>query len=87
MIEVQRCQRAGDRLGEGRAFDKLGSAFFRLGQHNKHNKAIEFHTKNLDISRELGKRNGECCALGNLGAAYHSTVKSEAQENPENNLR
>ena len=41
MIEAQRCQRAGDRAGEGRALGKVGIAFSSLGQHNK---AIEFHT-------------------------------------------
>ena len=68
MIEAQRCQRAGDRAGEGIAFGKLDSAFYRLGQDNK---AIEFHTKCLNICRELGNRAGEGKALCTLGISFN----------------
>jgi tetratricopeptide (TPR) repeat protein len=69
MIAAQRCRRARDRVGEGRAYRMLGAAFFRLGQFRK---AIEFHTKDLSISRKLGDRAGEGIALCNLGAAFNS---------------
>merc|ERR1712195_212844 len=41
MIAAQRCQRSGDRTGEGGAYGGLGNAFFKLGQYDK---ATEFHT-------------------------------------------
>ena len=33
-------------------------------------KAIGYHEQNLDISREIGDRQGEANALGNLGVAH-----------------
>ena len=68
MIEAMRCQRAGDRAGEGIAYGSLGNALDDLGQHDK---AIEFHTKDLNISRGIGDRAGEGTAYGNLGAAFY----------------
>ena len=68
-IEAQRCRRADDRAGEGRAYGMLGTAFYSLGQFKK---AGEFSTKHLSISRELGDRAGEARALGNMGTVYQS---------------
>ena len=67
MIEAQRCQRAEDRVGEGNAYCGLANAFHRLGQYDK---AIEFLTKQLNISLELGDRAGEARAYCNLGNAF-----------------
>ena len=40
------------------AYGNLGGVFGSLGQYDK---AVEFHTKHLNISRELGDRvTGEC---------------------------
>ena len=47
----------------------LGTAFHSLGQLDK---TIEFQTKFLSISRELGDRAGESTALCNLGGAFNS---------------
>jgi CHAT domain-containing protein/Flp pilus assembly protein TadD len=47
----------------------LGNTYDGLGQYQK---AIEFRQQSLTISREIGDRNGEGDALGNLGTAYHS---------------
>ena len=47
----------------------MGCALNSLGQFDK---AIEFHTKDLNISRELGNRAREGTALGNLGAEFSS---------------
>merc|ERR1740133_406848 len=58
----------GDRV-EGGAYGNLGNAFHGLGQYSK---AVEFHTKHLNISRELGDRDGEGVAYGNLGNAFYS---------------
>ena len=65
------CREFGDRANykEGRAISNLGAAFYSLDQHNK---AIEFCTKSLNISRELWNRAGEGSALGNLGNAFCS---------------
>merc|ERR1740133_514822 len=56
----------GDRV-EGGAYGNLGNAFHGLGQYSR---AIEFHTKHLNISRELGDRAGQGSAYGNLGNAF-----------------
>ena len=45
----------------------MGTAFGSLGHYDK---VIEFHTKHLNISRELGDRVGEGTALGNLGTVF-----------------
>ena len=47
----------------------MGIAFRNLGQYDK---AVEFSTKYLTISRELGDRVGEGAALGNLGAVFRN---------------
>ena len=39
-----------------------------LGQYSK---AVEVHTKDLNVSRELGDRAGEGRAYCNLGAAFN----------------
>jgi len=67
-IEAQRCQRAGDRAGLGKAYRKLGLAYFSLDQYSK---VIEFNTKYLNISRELRDTTGEGSAYCNLGSAFN----------------
>ncbi|QFS48567.1 tetratricopeptide repeat protein [Nostoc sphaeroides] len=47
----------------------LGNAYNSLGQYQQ---AIEFYQQSLEISREIGDRNGEGSSLGNLGIAYNS---------------
>ena len=54
------------RAGEGTALGNLGAAFGNLGQYDK---AIEFLTKELNISRELGDRTGVELAKNNLEIA------------------
>ncbi|MGI2909842.1 tetratricopeptide repeat protein, partial [Tolypothrix sp. VBCCA 56010] len=46
-----------------------GNAYNSLGQYQR---AIEFLQQSLEISREIGDRNGEGASLGNLGNAYNS---------------
>ncbi|MEG4848269.1 CHAT domain-containing protein, partial [Microcoleus sp. F10-C6] len=46
----------------------LGIAYHDLGQYDK---AIEFYEQSLEISREIGYRQGEADSLRNLGIAYH----------------
>ena len=56
------------RQGWGRQrFCNLGNAFYSQTQSDK---AIEFFTKHLDISRELGDRAEEGRAVSNLGRAF-----------------
>jgi CHAT domain-containing protein/tetratricopeptide (TPR) repeat protein len=47
----------------------LGLAYNFLGQYQK---AIEFHQQSLEISRQIGDRQGEAASLNNLGTAYQS---------------
>ena len=51
------------------AYSNLGNAYYSLGDFKK---AIEYHERNLKISREVGDRAGEGRAYCNLGNAYHS---------------
>ncbi|MBP0000448.1 MAG: tetratricopeptide repeat protein, partial [Cyanobacteria bacterium SID2] len=51
------------------ALTSLGNAYHSLGQFQR---SIEFYQQSLDISREIGNRQGEAASLGNLGNAYHS---------------
>ena len=44
----------------------LGKAYDSLGDFNK---AIEYHTLDLAIAKEVGDRAGEGTAYGNLGNA------------------
>ncbi|WP_017659148.1 tetratricopeptide repeat protein [Baaleninema simplex] len=53
----------------GAALTSLGNAYYSLGQFQR---SIEFHQQYLDISREIGYRQGEANSLGNLGNAYYS---------------
>ena len=67
MIKVQRCQRADDRAGEGRAYCNLGDALCRLGQFDKAVKL--FNISQHIISRELGDNGFGIGAYCNLGDA------------------
>ena len=58
-----------DRVGEGRAYENLGNAYFSLGNFRK---AIEYYEKDLKIAIGIGDRAGEGGAYGNLGNAYFS---------------
>ena len=57
----------GDRAGEGGAYGSLGNAYQSQGDFAK---AIEYHTQDLAIAKEVGDRAGEGKAYGNLGIAY-----------------
>ncbi|NQE38609.1 hypothetical protein E5S67_06394 [Microcoleus sp. IPMA8] len=47
----------------------MGSAYLFLGQFHR---AIEFHQQSLEISREIGDRQGEANSLNGFGNAYYS---------------
>ena len=59
----------GDRAGEGKAYGYLGTAYHDLGDFQK---AMEYHKRYFDISKEVGDRAGEGRAYGNLGNDYYS---------------
>ena len=59
----------GDRAGEVQAYGNLGNIYNSLGHFQK---AIEYHERDLKISKEMGDRAGEGKAYGSLGNAYHS---------------
>jgi tetratricopeptide (TPR) repeat protein len=52
-----------------RAVRNLGNAYDSLGDYSK---ALEHHTQDLAIARQVGDRAGEGQAYGNLGIAYQS---------------
>ncbi|WP_254172685.1 tetratricopeptide repeat protein [Planktothrix agardhii] len=47
----------------------MGLAYNSLGQYQK---AIAFHKQDLEISQEIGYRQGEAISPGNLGLVYNS---------------
>ena len=47
----------------------LGIAYYSLGDYKK---AIEFHQQSLSIAKEIGSKDTEGKAYGNLGLAYRS---------------
>nr|XP_048678306.1 G-protein-signaling modulator 1 isoform X1 [Caretta caretta] len=51
------------RVGEGRACWSLGNAYVSLGNHDQ---ALRFARKHLEISQEIGDRNGELTARMNV---------------------
>jgi tetratricopeptide (TPR) repeat protein len=59
----------GDRSGEAKSLDGLGSAYRFLGQYRE---AISSHQKSLAIQREIGDRAGEAGSLNGLGLTYDS---------------
>jgi len=61
------------------AYGNLGNAFAGLGQYSK---AVEFSTKALNISRELGDRAWEGRANRNLEAVRNASVRQGAVRNP-----
>ncbi|MDJ0536979.1 MAG: tetratricopeptide repeat protein [Xenococcaceae cyanobacterium MO_207.B15] len=46
----------------------LGNAYHSLG---KYPQAIDYHQQSLEISQQIGNRNGVAISLGNLGNAYN----------------
>ena len=61
------CKGGGRPGGEGRTCGNLGNVYQSLGDYSK---AIEYHTQDLAIAKEVGDRAVEGGAYGNLGNAY-----------------
>ena len=57
----------GDKAGEGRTYGNLGNAYGSLGDFQK---AIEYHERNLKISKEVGDKAGDGRAYFNLGNVH-----------------
>ena len=53
----------------GYLLSSLGILYYQIGSYKK---AIEYHEKALEISRNIGDRKGEGNGLGNLGNAYRN---------------
>ena len=67
--DVLNAKELGDRVGEGTAYNHLGTAYCKLGDFNE---AIEYHKQHLSIAKELGDRaGGEGRAYHNLGFATY----------------
>lgn len=61
---LQAARDVGDRAGEARALDNLGTVYRWQGSYQR---AAEHHRSALSLFREVGDRAGEAGALGNLG--------------------
>ena len=72
MVAALRCAEAGDKLGEAEACTELRHAHDELNQFGK---AIEYHTKVLNLYLELGHREGEGFACNNLANTYRRLVQ------------
>ena len=55
--------------GEGKAYGNLGNAYYSLGEFQK---AIQYHERDLKISKEVGDRVGKGNTYCNLGNDYYS---------------
>ena len=66
--ELSIAKEQGNRAVEGRAYAKLGDAYFHLDNFKQ---AIECYTKSLSIFQEVGCREGEGIICGGLGEAYY----------------
>ena len=67
------------------AYCNLGNAYQRLGNFQK---AVEYHEKDLKITKEVGDRAGVGTAYGNLGNAYQRLSNSQkAVEYHEKHLK
>ena len=66
--ELSIAKEQGNRGVEGRAYAKLGDAYFHLDDFKQ---AIECYTKSLSIFQEVGCREGEGIICGGLGEAYY----------------
>ena len=66
----------GDRAGEGRAYGNLGNAYKSLGGYEK---AIEYHTQDLTIAKEVGDRAGRA---GRTGTSATRMVRCGTMRRP-----
>jgi tetratricopeptide (TPR) repeat protein len=60
-------RRAGDRRGEAVTLNRIGMAYWSLGETQK---ALEKFNEALPLWRVVGNRSGEASALNNIGALY-----------------
>ncbi len=64
----------GDKQGQRKALNNLGSVSQRLGQYSE---AIKYLQQALTLAKEIGDRNGESSALGGLGVTYNKLGQYE----------
>ncbi|MCB9101441.1 MAG: tetratricopeptide repeat protein [Anaerolineales bacterium] len=72
---VTTAQALGHRRDEGAFSGNLGLAYSDLGQVER---AIDFHTQALAITREIGDRRGEAFQSWNLGLLYEESDPAQA---------
>ncbi|CAB1332774.1 unnamed protein product, partial [Coregonus sp. 'balchen'] len=85
VMEAQACYSLGNtytllqQVGEGRACWSLGNAYVSLGNHRQ---ALHYARKHLDISREIGDRNGELTARMNVEQLMEALGVNESDLSP-----
>ncbi|XP_021175368.2 G-protein-signaling modulator 1b isoform X2 [Fundulus heteroclitus] len=70
---------AKSKVGEGRACWSLGNAYVSLGNHKQ---ALHYARKHLDISKEIGDRNGELTARMNVEQLMEALGVNESDLSP-----
>jgi tetratricopeptide (TPR) repeat protein len=77
-LEIDR--EIGDRLGEAKDLDNLGTVYGQRGGPGDLAKAQEHFKQALETHREISDRRGEAAALGNLGIVYRRRGEREKAE-------
>jgi tetratricopeptide (TPR) repeat protein len=79
-LEIKR--KIGNRDAEGDSLNKLGLAYFQLGQYAQARDILE---ESINLHQETGDRTGECLSLAYLGLLYHHLDQEEdAREHIQN---
>ncbi|PFX24738.1 Tetratricopeptide repeat protein 28 [Stylophora pistillata] len=66
---ISRETEVGAKAGEGESYGNLGNTYQSLGEFKT---AMEYHQRQLEISKEVGAKAGEGESYGNLGNTYQS---------------
>jgi tetratricopeptide (TPR) repeat protein len=62
------CRKIGDRSGEGKTLNELGSVYYYRKDYAN---ALKYVHQSLEINREIGDRSSEGMALNNIGSIHH----------------
>ena len=73
----------GERTEDEKGNSTIGNAYVNFKDFQK---AIEYHERDLKVSKEVGDRAGEGKAYGNLGCAYYSLCLLYTSPSPRDGL-